>query len=125
LRRDDAADHAVVDVDRQHLGVLADGCPGLPRATGERHRDVGRIGLTVGREERRADHVVNGHQRPQFLRLLRRQQMHLQSERLGGGGLTPDLVPPFLVARSRSPPFIFQPVAWPVSSSKRLYRSTE
>ena len=68
------------------------------RALGERHGDVGGRGLAVGRQEGRADDVVDLHQRPQILRLLRRQQMHLEPERGGGGRLALHLGPALGIA---------------------------
>ena len=64
----DAADHALVDVDGQDLGVLEDARAGHAGALGERQGDVGRVGLAVGGQEGGADHVVDGHQRPEVLR---------------------------------------------------------
>ena len=72
---------------------LAQRDPGHARALGQGLGDVGRVGLAVGRQERGADHVVDLHQRPQRLRLPRRQQLHLQAERVRRRRLPPDLDP--------------------------------
>ena len=119
LRRDDRLDHAVDHFDLEHVGVFADRRPCLAGAAGQGHRDVGRVGLPVGRQEGRTDHVVDRHQRPQVLSLARREQVHLEAERLCGGRLPLDLVPAFGVARQPQaavhlPPgglsgFFFQP----------------
>ena len=96
-------DHAFLDLDALNLGVLTDRGAGHARAAGEGHRDVARVRLAVGGQEGGAHHVVDLHQWPQLLSLSRREQVHLQSEALGGGGLALDLRPAFLVAGEAQP----------------------
>ncbi len=80
------------------LGVLADRRTRHAGAAGEGHGDVAGAGLAVGGQERCTDEVVDLHQRPQLLGLLRGEQVHLQAEALGRGGLAAHLGPAFLVA---------------------------
>ncbi len=90
---DDALDPAVLDPDRGDGGVLADGDAAGAGAAGEGLDDVGRRGLAVGRQVGRADHVVDRHQRPERLRLGGGEELHLEAERAGGGGLAAHLGP--------------------------------
>jgi hypothetical protein len=71
--------------------VLHDHRAVLPGALGERLGEVGRVGLSVGRQERGAEDVRHVHQGPQVLCFLRRDQVHLQPEGMGHGRLAPDL----------------------------------
>ncbi len=94
----DSTDAPAIDLDVENFGILEDGCSGHPRATRQRLGDVGGIGLAVGRQIGGTNEVVDLHQRPERLRFRRRQQLHVEAEGLGGGGLPLDLGPAFLVA---------------------------
>ena len=99
LRRHDSGDPArVVELDALDVGVLADRRPGIARAASEGLRDVGRVGLPVSGQERRAHDIVHRHEWPQLLGLARREQVHLQAERGRRRRLALHLVPPLLVA---------------------------
>ena len=69
---DDGAHAAVLDLDPGDLHPFGNRDAVLARALGQRHGDVGGRRLAVGRQESRADHVVDLHERPQLLRLLGR-----------------------------------------------------
>ena len=75
----------------------------------ERLRDVGRIGLPVGRQEGGADDVVHIHQWPKPLRLLGGEEMHLQAEAARGRGLTLHLDPAVGVAGEPKPAVTLPP----------------
>ena len=91
----DAPSSTRIDRDRR---VLADRHAGGPRAARQRLHDVARARLAVGRQERRADHVVDRHQRKELLRLLRREQVHLEPEAARGRRLPLHLGPALGVA---------------------------
>ena len=112
---DDGAHAPVLDLDFGDLHPFGNGDAVLTRALCQRHGDVGRRGLAVGREESRADDVVDLHQRPQLLRLLRSQEMHLEPEGRGGGRLSPYLGPALRVAGKPQ-----APVALPTGGEARL-----
>ena len=94
-RRDDGAQSAVLDFDPEDRHPFSDRDAFHPRALGQRGRDVGRRGLPVGRQEGRAHNVADLHQRPEVLRLLRRQKVHFEAEGARRRRLPPDLGPPF------------------------------
>ena len=94
-----ARDPAALDPKPGHGAVLDDPHALLAGALGQRLRDVGRVGLAVGRQERRADQVGGVHQRPEILRLAGREQVHLEPEAARGGRLAPDLDQAIGVAR--------------------------
>jgi hypothetical protein len=79
-RRDDGADRAVLDFDADDRHPLSDRDAFPPRTLGQRGGDVGRRSLSVGREEGGANDVVDLHQRPKVLSLLRRQKLHFEAE---------------------------------------------
>ena len=124
-RGDDGAHRAVLDLDADDRHALSDRDAFHPRALGQRGRDVGRRGLSVGRQEGRADDVVDLHQRPEVLRLLRRQQLHFKAEGARRRRLPLHLGPPLGVAGQAQAAVALPPVAWPVSASRRSYRATE
>ena len=62
-------------------------------AAGERLDEVGGGGLAVGGQEGGADDVVDLHDRPEGLGLLRGEELHLEAEGAGGGGLALHLGP--------------------------------
>ena len=68
----DGAHAPVLDLDAGDLDALGDGDAGHARALGQRLVISDGRGLPVGRQEGGADDVVDLHQRPQLLRLLRR-----------------------------------------------------
>ena len=94
----DATNAPVLDIDRKNRRVLEDLDARHARTLGECLRHVGGIGLAVGRQERRPHHIVDLHQRPEILRLLRAQQMHFETEGMCGCRLPLDLGPAFGVA---------------------------
>ena len=97
-RGDDGAHRPVLDLDAGDRHAFPNRDAFHPRALGERRRDVGGRRLPVGRQERRADDVVDLHQRPEVLRLLRRQELHFESEGTRRRRLALHLGPPLRVA---------------------------
>ena len=87
-----------VNANPRYRAILDDPHPRHPRALGKALGDVGRVGLPVGRQKRRADQIVDIHQRPQILGLARGQQMHVEAKGMRRCGLTPDLGPAVGVA---------------------------
>ncbi len=102
------ADHAVrglysryataVELNPDDRAILHDLDALHARALGERLRDIGRIGLPIGGQKRGPCDIGAVHDRPERLRLGRRQQMHFQSEAMGGRRLTLDLDQPLRIA---------------------------
>ena len=72
-----------------------------PRRVGERERQLRRVEVAVVGDERRREHAVRAHRREQRLRLLRRDDLHRQPERLRPRRLAVDLLEPRL--RRREP----------------------
>ena len=99
LRRLHPANTPGFNDDADHRRILEYLHPRRPRAPRQALGDVRRVGLPVGRQERRPHQIVDGHQRPHVLRLLRGQQMHLQPERMRGCRLPLHLGPAVLIAR--------------------------
>ena len=91
------------DVDRGHARVGVDVAAGLARALGERVGQQARVEVAVGRQPRRAEHAVDRHQREALLRLLGRQQLERQPERLRPAGLAARLLPALLRGRQPQP----------------------
>ena len=93
--------------------------PRHARAACQRLGDIRRVCLPVGRQKGRAHQIVNGHQRPQVLRLLRGQQMHLKPKGMRGRCLPLHFRPAFGSAGQPQPAvhlppglqagFLFQP----------------
>ena len=83
----DAGGAALLREDAGDLGVLEDAHAVHARALGQRLRDVGGIGLAVGRDEDAADHILEVDQRMARLRVLRRQHVHVDAEGPRHGGL--------------------------------------
>ena len=102
-RRQYSLDDAAFHLDAEHLCVFADGGAVHARAASQCHRDVAGVGLPVGGQKGSANNVVDLHQRPQRLRFLWRQQMHLQAEALRRRGLALHFSPALLVARQAQP----------------------
>ena len=94
----DCPETAALDVEAGHAHALADRHAPLARALGERHGDIRRRCLAVGRQEGRAHHVAHLHQRPDSQRFLGCHELHLEAERLGRGRLSLDLDPALRVA---------------------------
>ena len=72
-----------VDVDRNDPGVLDDRRVARPRTSGDRLCHARRIDVSVCGQERRCEHVLRRHQREEFLRPVRRNDLHRQPEALG------------------------------------------
>ena len=83
----------VAHVEPGHARVRVDVAAALARALGERVGEQARVEVAVGRQPRRAEHAVGGHEREALLRLLRAQQLERQPERLGPARLAPGLLP--------------------------------
>ena len=83
LCRLDAGHPAVARRHPGDLDVLQDRRAALTRALGEAERDVGRVGLAVGRQEDAADHPVEVEQRVRRAALRRGQDMGLEAEAAG------------------------------------------
>ena len=98
LDRDDAA---VARLDaghgRPHLDLRAE----PPRRVGERERQLARVEIAVVGDVGGREHAVGAHRREQRLRLLRRDDLHRQPERLRPRRLAADLLEPRL--RRREP----------------------
>ena len=78
--------------DFRHLGILADHGAAGARTLGERLRYVDGIGLAVGRNAHRTDHIIDGDQRIALLDLFRRHHIDLEIEHLGHGGVALELL---------------------------------
>ena len=86
-------DPAELELEAGHRHTLPQRDAREPRALGQGLGDVGRIGLPVGRQERGTHDVLDGHRRPQRLRLAGGEQVHLQPEGMGSGRLAAHLGP--------------------------------
>ena len=91
-----AAHAAVGDVDARDGRRGEDRAAALARAVGERVRELGGIEVAVGRQPRRAEHSVGRHQREHLARLVGRDQLEREAERLRPPGLAPQLLHPLL-----------------------------
>ena len=103
---------------RRDLDVLEDLRAARPRALGERHGGVDRVGLAVLRQEDAADHIVDIEQRPMALDLAGADLVDLEAEGLRHRGAALQLLEA-LARRWRREmlPLCLKPVAWPVSAS--------
>ncbi len=97
----DAAHAAVPHLDPGHPRVRVDVGAGLARALGQRVGQQARVEVAVGRQPRGAEHAVDRHQREALERLLGREQLERQPERLRPAGLAAGLLPALL--RGREP----------------------
>ena len=61
---------------------------------GERERELARVDVAVGRQERRAEDAVRGHRWEELLRLVGRDELERQTERLRPARLPRDLLHP-------------------------------
>ena len=84
LRRLHPPDAPLFHDDPGNRRILKYPHPRHARAACQRLGDIRRVCLPVGRQKGRAHQIVYGHQRPQVLRLLRGQQMHLKPEGMRG-----------------------------------------
>ena len=119
LRGLDPPDAPVFDDDAGHRRVFKDLHPRHARAARQRLGDVRRVRLPVGRQKGRAHQIVDGHQGPHVLRLLRGQQMHFQAKGMRGRCLPLHFRPAFGIAGQPQPAvhlppglqagFLFQP----------------
>ena len=112
-------DPALLGVDRAHPSVL-DLDPGHARvlehlqlalAAGDVGEGVGElrgVDVAIGRKPGAAEHVVGRHQREHLLRLLGRDQLERQAERLRPPGLPAQLLHP-LLARGEPDPAALDP----------------
>ena len=94
----DAGDPPVLDDEAGAADALVQLGAMHPRALGQRLGDVGGAGLPVARHEGRADEVVDLEERPQRLRLGRRQEVHVEAEAPRRRRLALELGPAVLVA---------------------------
>ena len=76
---------------------------GRPRPRARSGCAEARVEVAVGRQPRRAEHAVGDHQREALLRLVSRQQLERQPERLRPAGLPPRLLPARLRRRQPQP----------------------
>ena len=86
-----------------HPGVLVDLGAGLPGAGGVGPGDPGRVDVTLGPVEQRADEVLLLQQREHPLGLGRRDDLHLHAEVTAAGLGHPQPVHPLPVAGQRQP----------------------
>ena len=92
---DHADDATALDGDLRDAGVREDLGPAAPRALGEREGELRGVDVAVRGEEGSAEHTLGGHRREQPLRLLRRDQLEREAERLRPAGLAGKLLEPF------------------------------
>ena len=90
-----AGDPAAVRADADDAGLGPDPGAPLARSRGERVGEPGRIEPAVGRQPDRAEDAVGRHQREAVLRLLRRDELEREAERLGPARLPAQLLEPF------------------------------
>src|SRR3546814_1306906 len=74
-------------------GVAIDRCAAVARALGQRLRQVRRLDIAVVRMLDGAQYPVRLAERPDLPTLFRRQQVHLDADRLGDAGIVQVLVP--------------------------------
>ena len=89
---DDAGDAAAARRDRGHARAGADLGAAAARALGERERELARVDVAVGGEVGRAEHALGRHRREQPLRLLGRDELERQPERLRPARLARELL---------------------------------
>ena len=79
-------------LDAGHARAREDARAALARALRERERELRRVEVAVGREPRGAEHAVGRHEREQLLRLVGRDQVERQAERLRPARLAAQLL---------------------------------
>ena len=97
----DAGHAAALRPDRDDPGPRPDPDALLASAGGERVGEPGRVEPAVGRQPDGAEDAVGRHQREAVLRLLRRDEVERQTERLGPARLASELLEP--LRRRRQP----------------------
>ena len=97
----DARHASALDGHARDPGAGRDLRSAAPRTFGERERQLARVDVAVGRQERRAEDAVRGHRREELLRLVGRDQLERQTERLRPARLPRDLLHP--LGRRREP----------------------
>ena len=90
----DASDAAALDGDPGDAGTRRDLGAALAGALRERERELARVDVAVGRQEGRAEHAVGRHRREALLRLVRRDELEREPERLRPAGLPRELLHP-------------------------------
>ena len=99
-----AGHSATFRADRDDPRLRADLRAALARAGGQRVGQPGRIQPAVGRQPDGAEDAVGRHQREAVLRLLRRDEIERQAERLGPARLAPKLLEPLRRRRQAKRP---------------------
>ena len=84
--------------DAAHLHIFEQHGAGLPRTPGERGGGVCRVGLPVAGIEAAADQVVDMHERPEALQVLRRAELDLRAVSARARGRALQLLPPLGIA---------------------------
>ena len=97
----DARHAPALDGDARDAGAGRDLCAAAPRPFGERERELARVDVAVGGQERRAEDAVRDHRWKELLRLVGRDQLERQTERLRPARLPRDLLHP--LGRRREP----------------------
>ena len=99
------ASHAAVDdVDPRDPGVRPDLGTASARALGERERQVGRVQVPVGRDERRALHTARVEQREPRERVVGGDDLQRQAERVSPAFLATELLHAFVRRREAERP---------------------
>ena len=88
----DRLDPAALDLDPGHPRVRLDLGAAAPGALGEREGELARVDVAVGGEVGGAEDAVGRHRREEPLRLLRRDQLEREAERLRPAGLARELL---------------------------------
>ena len=89
-----AGDPAAIRADGDDPGLRADPGAALPGAGSQRVGETRRIQPAVGRQPDSAEDAIGRHEREAVLRLLRRDEVERQAERLGPAGLAAQLLEP-------------------------------
>ena len=103
LLGDDLPHVPVADLDPRHARVREDVAAAAPRPVSHREGELGGIEITVGGKPGAPQHAVRGHQREHLLRIVRRDQLQGQPERLGPAGLAAKLLHPLLAGGEADP----------------------
>jgi hypothetical protein len=75
-------DPAALHLDPRHSSVRADLGAAAPGALGQSERQLARVDVAVGREVSGAEHALRGHRREELSRLIRRDKIERETERL-------------------------------------------
>ena len=99
VSRADAAHAPVLAGDAGDRRVLHDAHPTLPRARGQRHRNVARIGLAFARQIYAAHDAGRVQQRVHRRRLVGRERLDLHAKRARHGGIAAQFLEAFVRER--------------------------